>query len=76
MRTMNKNIVKIIIKTSISVVIIGVSLIVIFATILGSKDEDEDGWTTDDSIKYDYENGNYDFIMSSLTHYDTSDDKY
>lgn len=70
---MNKNIIKIIIKTSISVILISVSLIIIFATIVTDSAKD---WTKDDSLRYDYEHGHYDFIMNFVIDYDTTDEKY
>lgn len=70
---MNKNIIKIIIKTSISVIIIGLSMIVIFASL---AEDDVYTGTMDDSLNSDYKNGRYDFIMDSFTNYDASDDKY
>lgn len=72
---MNKNIIKIIIKTCFSVIIIGISLLFILVA-LADDIEETAGWTKEDNLRYDYENGNYDSIMYDITDYDTSDEKY
>lgn len=71
---MKKNIIKIIIKTCFSVIIIGISFLFILVALAG--DIEDIGWTKEDGLRYDYENGNYDSIMYEMKDYDTSEDKY